>query len=90
VCGDEQYVLHALDDLTTSTKPKGGGGTDFECVPEYMIKEGVKPQACIVLTAGYLGGSWGKWECPILWCIIDNDKAVPDVGTHVHVKSREL
>ena len=90
VCGDEKYELHELDDLTKSTKPKGGGGTDVECVPEYMTKEGVKPQACIVLTDGYLGGSWGKWACPILWCIIDNDKTVPDVGTHVHVKSREL
>ena len=90
VCGDEKYELHELDDLVKSTKPKGGGGTDVECVPEYMTKEGVKPQACIVLTDGYLGGSWGKWACPILWCIIDNDKTVPDVGTHVHVKSREL
>jgi predicted metal-dependent peptidase len=90
VCGDEKYEMHELDDLVKSTKPKGGGGTMIECVPEYMTKEGVKPQACIVLTDGYLGGSWGKWACPILWCIIDNDKTVPDVGTHVHVKSREL
>ena len=90
VCGDEKYELHELDDLVKSTKPKGGGGTMIECVPEYMTKEGVKPQACIVLTDGYLGGSWGKWACPILWCIIDNEGTVPDVGTHVHVKSREL
>ena len=90
VCGDEKYEMHELDDLVKSTKPKGGGGTNVECVPEYMTKEGVKPQACIVLTDGYLGGSWGKWACPILWCIIDNDKTVPDVGPHVHVKSREL
>jgi predicted metal-dependent peptidase len=90
VCGDEKYEMHELDDLVTSTKPKGGGGTMIECVPEYITKEGVKPQACIVLTDGYLGGSWGKWSCPVLWCIIDNESAVPDVGTHVHVKSREL
>ena len=90
VCGDEKYEMHELDDLVKSTKPKGGGGTMIECVPEYMTKEGVKPQACIVLTDGYLGGSWGKWACPILWCIIDNEGTVPDVGTHVHVKSREL
>jgi len=90
VCGDEKYEMHELDDLVTSTKPKGGGGTMVECVPEYITKEGVKPQACIILTDGYLGGSWGKWSCPVLWCILDNESAVPDVGTHVHVKSREL
>ena len=66
VCGDEKYEMHELDDLVTSTKPKGGGGTMIECVPEYITKEGVKPQACIVLTDGYLGGSWGKWSCPVL------------------------
>jgi len=90
VCGDETYEMHELDDLITSTKPQGGGGTMIECVPEYITKEGVKPQACIVLTDGYLGGSWGQWSCPVLWCILDNETAVPDVGTHVHVKSREL
>ena len=90
VCGDEKYEMHELDDLIKSTKPKGGGGTMIECVPEYITKEGINPQACIILTDGYLGGSWGKWSCPVLWCIIDNESAVPDVGTHVHVKSREL
>ena len=90
VCGDETYEMHELDDLVKSTKPKGGGGTMVECVPEYITKQGIKPQACIVLTDGYLGSSWGKWSCPLLWCIIDNEKAVPDVGTHVHVKSREI
>ena len=90
VCGDEKYEMHELDDLIKSTKPKGGGGTMIECVPEYITKEGINPQACIILTDGYLGGSWGKWSCPTLWCILDNERAVPDVGTHVHVKSREL
>ena len=90
VCGDEKYEMHELDDLIKSTKPKGGGGTMVECVPEHITKEGIKPQACIILTDGYLGGSWGKWSCPTLWCILDNERAVPDVGTHVHVKSREL
>ena len=90
VCGDEKYEMHELDDLIKSTKPQGGGGTMVECVPEHITKEGIKPQACIILTDGYLGGSWGKWSCPTLWCILDNEGAVPDVGTHVHVKSREL
>jgi len=90
VCGDEKYEMHELDDLIKSTKPQGGGGTMVECVPEHITKEGINPQACIILTDGYLGGSWGKWSCPTLWCILDNEGAVPDVGTHVHVKSREL
>jgi predicted metal-dependent peptidase len=90
ICQDEKYEMHEIDELVKSTKPKGGGGTMIECVPEHMTKEGIKPQACIVLTDGYLGGSWGKWSCPVLWCIIDNKSATADVGKTVHIKRREL
>lgn len=90
VCQDEKYDVHQLDDLIKTTKPKGGGGTSVECVPAYLTEHGVKPQACIVLTDGYLGGSWGSWSCPVLWCILDNRSAKPDTGKHVHIKSRDM
>ena len=90
VCRDEAYEMHELDDLVKSTKPAGGGGTDVECVPEYMQEHGIKPQACIVLTDGDLYRGWGTWNTPVLWCILDNDRKKPDVGTTVHIKSREM
>ena len=90
VCQDEKYDVHQLDDLVKTTKPKGGGGTSVECVPAYLTEHGVKPQAAIVLTDGYLGGSWGQWSCPVLWCILDNRSAKPNVGKHVHIKSRDM
>ena len=86
VCADEKYVGAEVENLVNSTKPAGGGGTTVECVPEYMAQHGVKPQAVIVLTDGYLGGSWGQWACPVLWCIVGNKHAVPDVGKYVHVE----
>ena len=58
----------------------------MECVTEYMTQHGVKPQAVVVLTDGYLGGKWGTWPCPVLWCIVGNKNAVPDVGKYVHVE----
>ena len=90
VCRDEAYKLDELDDLVKSTKPAGGGGTCVECVPEYMQEHGIKPQACIVLTDGDLYSGWGTWNTPVLWCILDNDRKKPDVGTTVHIKSREM
>lgn len=90
VCQDEKYDMHQLDDLVKTTKPKGGGGTNVECVPAYLTEHGVKPQAAIVLTDGYLGGSWGQWACPVLWCILDNQSAKPDTGKYVYIKSRDL
>jgi len=90
VCREEKYEMHELDNITKSTKPSGGGGTMVECVPEYMATHGIKPQATIILTDGYLGGSWGSWVCPTLWCILDNKSAKPNVGKTVHVKSRDM
>ena len=90
VCRDEAYDMHELDDLVKSTKPAGGGGTCVECVPEYMQKHSIKPQACIVLTDGDLYRGWGTWNSPVLWCILDNKNKKPDVGTTVHIKSREM
>jgi predicted metal-dependent peptidase len=90
VCADETYDTHELNKLAASTKPVGGGGTDVACVPEYIAKHNINAQAAIVLTDGYLGGSWGTWPIPLLWCIIDNDNAKPDCGKTVHIKGREL
>lgn len=90
VVGDEAYDMRELDNLVKSTKPMGGGGTDVNCVTQYMTDEGIKPQACIVLTDGYLYSGWGDWTCPILWAILDNKGAVPDEGKAVHIKSRDM
>ena len=90
VCREEKYEMHELPNITKSTKPSGGGGTMVECVPRYMAEHGIKPQATIVLTDGYLGGSWGSWTCPTLWCILDNKGTNSAVGKTVHVKSRNM
>ena len=90
VCADERYVGAECEDLAKSTKPAGGGGTDVRCVTDYITKEEIKAQACIVLTDGYLYGGWGQWNMPVLWTIMDNKNAKPDCGTTVHVKGRDM
>jgi predicted metal-dependent peptidase len=90
VCADERYEQHELDTMIQSTKPKGGGGTMIECVPEHMTTHQVKAQCAIVFTDGYLGGSWGQWTCPVLWVIVDNKNCRPPFGQVVHVSSGNL
>jgi len=90
IAGDETYEEQDVQNLAQSTKPIGGGGTDVNCVTAYMDKHGINPQAVVVITDGYLAGDWGQWSCPVLWCVLDNKRAVPDVGQVVHLKAREL
>jgi predicted metal-dependent peptidase len=90
VVRDEVYGMHELDQLIQSTKPRGGGGTDVVCVTEYMKENNIKPQATIVLTDGYLFGSWGDWECPVLWAILDHKEAVPSTGKAVHIRVEDM
>ena len=87
VQGDETYTQDKLDTLADSTKPVGGGGTNAACVPEYMSKNAITPQAAIVLTDGYVWGGWGDWPCPVLWVILDNKTAAPPFGKVLHIKS---
>ena len=90
VCADEKYEGPEIDNIVSSTRPKGGGGTNVTCVPAYMADNNISPQAAIIITDGYLGNDWGQWNCPVLWVIIDNEDAKPDCGVAIHVTSREL
>jgi len=90
ICRDEKYDSQDLDKLVASTKPEGGGGTDVQCVTDYIRDHNINAQAAIVLTDGHLYGGWGQWTMPVLWTILDNERAKPDVGKTVNIKSRDM
>lgn len=84
VAAHEVYVRDELGKLVGSTKPAGGGGTDASCLPEYIKARGIKPECAVVLTDGYVS-SWGKWQHPVLWCIVNGNRANAPVGQTIHV-----
>jgi hypothetical protein len=86
VCSEEIYKGSDVQDIAKCTKPKGGGGTDVNCVTQYMQQFGIKPDVAIVLTDGDLYAGWGTWSCPVVWAIADNPSACPTVGRTVHVE----
>jgi predicted metal-dependent peptidase len=86
VCSEEIYKGSEVQDIVKCTKPKGGGGTDVNCVTQYMQQYGIKPDVVIVLTDGDLYAGWGTWSCPVVWAIADNPSANPTVGRTVHVE----
>lgn len=74
-----------IAELAATTKPAGGGGTDVECVAKYIKDNNIPAQAVVVLTDGHLGGGWGTWNAPVLWCVLNNKNARPTTGRTVHI-----
>jgi predicted metal-dependent peptidase len=83
VCQHEKYEQDQLDNLISSTKPRGGGGTDPQCIVDYMGKKKIKAECAVILTDGYVG-SWGEgWLCPTLWGITTD--VTSEIGKTVRV-----
>lgn len=76
VAGHETHK-GAAKSIVSKTKPKGGGGTNPDCVPAFMLNKKLeKADALVVLTDGYMTSDARKWAglgLPILWCIIGSD-----------------
>lgn len=90
VANHEVYSGAEISNFVNSTKPKGGGGTEPDCVPTYLLKHGIKPQCLIMLTDGYFfGHNARKWEelgVPVLWCVVGNNEFKPKYGQAVCVE----
>jgi len=84
VAQHETYEQGQYESMLQSTKPKGGGGTDVVCAPKYIKEKSLKPECVLVLTDGYLSGSWGEWEQPVFWGITMKN-IQSSVGVSVYV-----
>jgi predicted metal-dependent peptidase len=90
VASHEVYEGHQVADLVSSTKPRGGGGTEPDCVPRFMREKQLSPQCTVMLTDGYFYGDgcgdWSQVSSPVLWCVKGNRSFVPTVGKSVYVE----
>lgn len=90
VARHEVYAGAEVTNFVNSTKPAGGGGTEPDCVPVYLINKGIKPQCVVMLTDGYFfGHNTEKWEelgVPVLWCVVGNNEFKPKYGQAVCVE----
>jgi predicted metal-dependent peptidase len=91
VASHEVYQGSEMMGLTESTQPKGGGGTNPDCVPKFMQKETLEPECVIMLTDGYIDSNISEWSVinsPVMWCIKGNSRFDSNsvVGKVVHVE----
>ena len=85
VCQHESYERDQLDSLLQSTKPIGGGGTDPQCIPDYIKAKKIEAECAVILTDGYVH-RWGSgWSMPLLWGIT-TPNITADVGKSVTVQ----
>ena len=87
-CFDTQVYNYAeftsdnLEDLE-EYEIMGGGGTDFDCIFNYLKDEGRVPNRLIVFTDGYPFGSWGDSNyCDTTWIIHGDPDPNPPFGTY--------
>jgi predicted metal-dependent peptidase len=64
-------------------EPQGGGGTDFDCIFDYLKENAIEPNRLIVFTDGYPNGSWGDPDyCDTTWIIHGDKNPNPPFGTY--------
>lgn len=88
VASHEEYSESDLPNIVSSTKPKGGGGTDPTAMMDYLKEKNIIPEVIIMLTDGYME-DWGDdWPAPILWTICGGASDIyAPVGKTVHIKN---
>lgn len=89
VAAHEEYDEATVPNIVSSTKPRGGGGTDPRAMMEYMNEKGITPECIVMLTDGCIGRKeWGDaWNAPILWTICNGASNVyAPCGKTVHIK----
>ena len=89
VAAHEVYDEHDMPNLVSSTKPKGGGGTDPRAMMAYMEKEKIEPECIIMLTDGEIFDWGNEWNAPIMWVICNRYRQggiTAPVGKTVQIK----
>jgi len=89
VCSFDTEVYNPQDfnsdnmDSIENYEPQGGGGTDFNCIFNYLKENAIEPKRLIVFTDGYPFGSWGDSEyCDTTWIIHGDKDPNPPFGTY--------
>ena len=85
VASHEIYTEDNYSGLVSSTKPKGGGGTDVVCVFNYIEKHKLAPQCVIIITDGYTPYP-ATSSYPTIWVMTEDKYCQPPFGSIIKIK----
>ena len=86
MAGHEVYDDSTRSSFRTSTKPRGGGGTDPSYMERYIKEQDIKADCIIMFTDGHVP-NWGSdWNgAPILWVITGGGTMTASTGKTIHI-----
>lgn len=67
-------------------RPRGGGGTDFSDIFDYLEREGIVPDVAIVLTDMYGRFPDSEPEFPVIWASTSPEEVAP-FGETIYIKT---
>ena len=84
-----QYDSENLDDIC-DYEIKGGGGTDFDCVYNYLKEHEIEPKRLVMFTDGYPFGSWGDENyTDTVWILHGTTTIVPPWGQYAYYEENK-
>ena len=84
-----QYDSDNLDDIC-DYEVKGGGGTDFDAIYNYLKAEEIEPKRLVVFTDGYPFGSWGDENyADTVWILHGTTTIEPPWGQYAYYDEAE-
>ena len=84
-----QYDSDNLDTIC-DYEPAGGGGTDFDCVYQYLKHNEIEPKRLVMFTDGYPFGSWGDENyTETVFILHGTNTIVPPFGQYAYYGSAD-
>lgn len=82
----EVYALEDLDSVAQSTKPKGGGGTEFRSVIDYLEELKLVPDVAIVITDMEFSMPSQVPKYPVVWAATQPFQGTVPFGKLITIK----
>jgi len=85
-----QYDSDNLEDIC-DYEVKGGGGTDFDAIYNYLKAEEIEPKRLVVFTDGYPFGSWGDENyADTVWILHGTTTIEPPWGQYAYYDEEKV